>query len=268
MVFRYLMPALAFDFDVIAYRASVQGNGGTVSDARMAVINTFVGAEKASGAWALTDDYWPLWAENATQALTSLKQRRLAAVTAAPTFTADRDYAFNGSTQYIDTGFVPSTLAVVMTGTSQRLGVYERTNVSSSGLAVGTTAVALRRMTLGPRNGTTMSGALNTTGGTGTITLGLADSRGLKVVSRAAGGMTVKGYDRGMPLTDAVAGSVGTALSEYSLFVGGNNNMGALASARAASVGFVVIGAPLSDAQELAQYNAVQAFATAVGAQV
>lgn len=252
-----------FDPDAAAYGAASGATGSY-----LAAVNTFILAEKASGTWALTDDYWALWAPNATAALTSLKQRRLATVTAAPTFTADRDYTFNGSTQYIDTGFVPSTHAVVMTGTSQRLGVYERTNVSSSGFAAGSTATTTRRMTLTPRNTTTMGGSLNTLGGTGTFTLGTADSRGLKVISRAAGGLTLKGYDRGVALTDAVAASVGTTLPEYSLFIGGNNNLGVLASARAASVGFVVIGAPLSDAQEAAQYANIQALATARGAEV
>jgi hypothetical protein len=50
--------------------------------------------------------------------------------------------------------------------------------------------------------------------------------------------------------------------------VGCFNNVGTAAGFRASSVGFDVVGGPLSDAQELAQYNAIQAWATSVGANV
>lgn len=258
----------AFDTDVLSWRDAVVANGGSVSLARLIVVDQFVFSEKAAGTWALTDDYWGFWAENAAQALTSLKQRRLATAVNTPTFTADRDYTFDGSTNYIDTGFVPSTHAVAMTGTSQRIGVYERTNVNAARNAIGCSATASRRMTLTPRSGTAAFANLNTAGGTNGLALWTVDSRGFKAVSRAGGSLTVKGYDRGVVLPDAVAGSVGTTLPEYSVFIGGVNDTGLLSSARASAVGFAVVGAPLSDAQELAQYNAMQAWATSVGAQV
>jgi hypothetical protein len=266
MVFRYLMPALAFDFDVLAFRASVQGNGATVSDERMAIINTFVTAQKTAGIWGLLDDYWSFWAENATQALTSLKQRRLATVVAAPTFTADRDYALNGSTQYIDTGFIPGTHGINCTGADQRVEAYERTNVSSSGVSIGTVDAAARCLLLINRNGTVATGRTNAAGVN--FTLGVADSRGLKSLSRAGGGTTMKLYDRGVKLTDGTATSPGAVAPTRSLYIGAVNNAGTAATFRAASIGFASVGAPLSDTQESAHYAAVQAFATSVGANV
>ena len=68
----------AFDADVLSWRDAVVANGGSVSLARQIVVDQFVFSEKEAGNWALTDDYLGLWAENAAQALTSLKQRRLA----------------------------------------------------------------------------------------------------------------------------------------------------------------------------------------------
>lgn len=266
MAIRYLLPQLAYDFDLLAYRASVQANGGTVSDARMVVINTFVAAEKASGAWGLTDDYLGFWAENEIQALTSLKQRRLATAVAAPTFTADRDYVLDGISQYINTGFIPSTHGVNCTGTNQRIGVYERNNVTSAGISAGTLDAAVRCLTLNNRNGTVATGRLNTAGVN--FTLGVADSSALKAASRASGGLTVSLFDRGVKLTDGTAASTATAAPTRAIYVGALNNAGTAASFRASSVGFAVVGGPLSDAQELAQYNAVQAWATAVGANV
>lgn len=268
MVFRLLMPQLAFDFDVMAFRASVQGNGSTVSDARMSILNTFVTAEKTSGAWGLTDDYWGLWAESSTQALTSLKQRRLSTVVNAPTFTVNRDYVFNGTTNYINTGFTPSTNGIAYTGNVQRLAGYERTNVTGSGAIAGARVGSAISISLVPRNGAFMNGAVNHTAGSSSMTLTTADSRGLKAISRN-GGTTALGYDRGVPLTPATGLTIGSSSAPgVPLFIGAFNSSNTPISFRASSAGFVAIGAPLSDAQELAQYNAVQAWATSVGANV
>lgn len=251
--------------DATAWAAAVRRNGGAVSDARVEIIRAFVAAEKASGAWALTDDYWPLWAENSIQALTSLKQRRLATEVNSPTFTTDRGYAFNGTTQYIDTGFIASTHGTNWTGTNQRGGVYEITNVTSSGTSAGTLDGG-SRLTLCNRNSTTAQARLN--GSVASITLGVADSRGLKATSRANGSTAVLLYDRGVRLTDGTVASPATTRPARSVYAGAYNNGGSPTSFRAASIGFVVVGGPLSDTQELAQYNAVQAFATSVGANV
>lgn len=55
----------AFDADVLAWRDAVVANGGSVSLARLIVVDRFVFNEKASGTWTLTDDYLGFWAENA-----------------------------------------------------------------------------------------------------------------------------------------------------------------------------------------------------------
>jgi hypothetical protein len=258
--------SMSVEGETAAYAAAVVANGGTVSDARVAILNTFIRTEKASGAWALTDDYWGLWAENEAQALTSVKQRRLAVAVGSPTFAVDRGYTFNGSSQYLDTGFILSTHGVNGTGTNQRLGVYERTNVSASGISAGTIDAAARCLLLVSRNGTVATGRTNAAGVD--FTLGTADSRGLKVVSRAGGGTTMKLFDRGVKLTDGTATSPGSAAPTRALYIGAGNNAGTAASHRAASTGFAVVGGPLSDAQELAHSISVQSYATAVGANV
>ena len=270
MVFRYLArPAgsstRAFDADTLSWQSAVVANGGSVSLARLVIVDQFIFDEKASGAWALTDDYWGLWAENATQALTSLKQRRLATVTAAPTFTADRGYAFNGSSQYLRLGFIPSTHGINFTGTSQRLAVYERTNVSSSGFAIGSYVSSTRNNILNPRTGANAYFAdLNsqdTTSGTST------DSRGLTSAYRTTG-PTWGIRKNGIAANTFSPASNGTTASNLELYLGCYNSGGSPLGYRASSIGFAVIGGPLSDAQELAQYNAMQAWATTVGANV
>jgi hypothetical protein len=245
---------------------SVVANGGTVSQARLAVVDAFISAEKVSDAWYLTDDYWGLWGENAAQALTSLKQRRLAAAVNSPTFTADRDYTFDGATSYLNTNFVPATHGIALTGDNQRLAVYERTNVSTGGYSSGALTGTTNVVAVNARNATVIRARMNCA--PGDFTLSVSDSRGFSSASRASGGTTMLGYKNGIRLTDRSGLTVGSSLPTHSLYIGGLNNAGAPGSLRGASAGLVCIGAPLSDAQELAQYNAVQAWATAIGAQV
>jgi hypothetical protein len=259
----------AFDTDVLSWRDAVVTNGGSVSLARLIVVDQFVFSEKAAGTWALTDDYWGFWAENAAQALTSLKQRRLATAVNTPTFTTDRDYTFDGATSYIDTGFVPSTAGVAYTSTLQRVAVYERTNVTSTGAAAGVSQATNNRVVIVPRSsGANMTAQMNTTVTAPTFTLPASNSQGLSAVSRANSATTILGYKNGARLTDSTGQTATSNIQSVALFIGGNNNSGSLNLGRAAALGFIGIGAPLSDAQELAQYNAVQAWATSVGAQV
>ena len=256
------------DPDAKAWRNSVVANGGTVSGPRLAIVSRFIRAEKASGAWALTDDYWGLWGESAPQALTSLKQRRLAVATNTPTFAADRDYTFDGATNYLDTGFIAASHAVAMTATSARIAVYERTNVNANTYAAGAISASNRNLRIRPRVSGNALGEANAT--SGTFTLPASDSRGLTAVSRnGADATTCLAYKNGAAMTRTVDPSAfGASLPLVGIFIGGSNSGGVLTTPRACAVGLVATGAALSAAQELAQYNAVQAWATAVGAQV
>lgn len=260
----------SLDDDVLLWRDAVVTNGGTVSAGRLAIVSVFVSSEKASGAWALTDDYWGLWAESAIQALTSLKQLRLAVATNSPTFTVDRGYVFNGTTNYLDTGFVPATHAVAMAATSIHAEIYERTNVngSSNVTSFGTTSTSNRSIRVNPRG--TNSAYLGAGSTNGTFTLPSANSQGLTQTGRDGAAVTnVYGARNGVDMTRAVNPSaLGASLSIYSFYVGAYNNSGTATGLRAASAGFASCGAALSQAQRLARYNAVQAWATSVGAQV
>lgn len=260
--------SMSVEGETAAYAAAVVANGGTVSDARVAILNTFIRTEKASGAWALTDDYWGLWAEGEAQALTSLKQRRLATAVASPTFTADRGYAFNGTTQYVDTGFIPLTHAVAMGTNSVHIEAYERTNVTANTTAAGAATNGTISLQVRPRSGTTSSGFANAQ--ITTFSLPSADSRGLTQIGRAGSAVgDVYGAKNGVDLSvSVVSGGVGASLPGFALYIGGNNVAGTLTTPRACSVGFVSCGAALTEAQRLARYNAVQAWATSVGANV
>lgn len=268
-VARRLVPLVrSADPDVRLWSIAVGANGGWITPARLAIVTTFVAAEKASGAWALTDDYWCLWGENEAQALTSLKQRRLATKVNVPTFTASRQYAFDGASNYLNTGFVPSTHGIAYTGNVQRIAAYERVNFATAAAAAGCRVGTASSIMIVPRQSSSIVGALNNTAGAVNFVISPADSTGLKAISRA-GGTTALGYDRGVRKTDVTSLTIGSSTPpSVALFIGAYNSSNTPISFRAASIGFVAIGGPLSDAQELAQYNAVQGWATAIGANV
>jgi hypothetical protein len=255
------------DADLLAWIAAVETNGGTVSAGRAAIIDAFIFAEKASGAWALTDDYWGLWAENAIQALTSLKQRRLATAVNAPVFAANLQYTFDGATNYINTGFIPSTHSTLLTNTSGRISVYERVNFSSNAATMGVGSSTARLISIRPKNITNLVGTImhNTTNAV-LVVPGL-ESTATTSYSRTSGGV-FEYFRRGVSVGTVTPTAPGIGLPTVSAYIGGSNISGVLSSPRAAAVGFTTIGAPLSAAQELAQYNAVQAWAASVGAAV
>ena len=270
MAIRFFGPsggsARGFDADVLLWKVAVEANGGSVSLARLIIVDQFVFSEKASGTWALTDDYWGFWAENAIQALTSLKQLRLATAVNAPTFTADRGYVFDGTTNYLDTGFIPSTHAVAMTGTDMRAGAYERANLNTSTYALGTLDNANQNLRIIPRDTSDRMSA-NINSASVILASSITDSRGFIAASRTAAAV-FEAWLNGVSTGTGTPGTTGTALPTRSIFIGANNNAGTPTTFRAASMGFVAVGSSLSAAQELAQYNAIQAWATAVEAQV
>lgn len=251
------------DADATAYFAAVVTAGGTVSAPRQALLRTFIAAEKAAGTWALTDDYWILAAESATQALVSLKQLRTA--TATSTFAVDAGYTSNGTTTFVSTGFIPTTHGIVLTLSSIRMAAYERTNLASAGYAAATkTAVGTDAIMLQPRDAT--DNFVGRAVSAGRTIAGITDSRGLTAISRA-GTTDVTVTKNGAALTAGTA-AAGSNLPNFQLYIGGQNNAGTLSNARASQVAFVCIGGALSAGQETAQYNNVQAHMTSIGANV
>jgi len=258
----------AFDADVLSWETSVIANGGSVSLARRIIVDQFIYSEKASGAWALTDDYIGLWAENSTQALISLKRRILAVAYNTPTFTVDRGYATDGVTSYIDTLYTPVTDALAMTSSSNHFEIYERSEVNVNAYSGGAENTSNRRISIRSRVGTVAYVTGNSQ--VGTFTLPIASSLGLTQGGRNGGLVTdVYGAKNGVDMVrTADPPAVGASLPINSIFIGGYNNLGTLISPKASSFGFVSYGAALTGTQRLARYNNVQAWATAVGAQV
>lgn len=250
-----------------AWANAVVAAGGTVSTARYGTVLRLIERSMAIGHWALTDDIALLTGENETQALVSLKGRRVMTAANGPTFTIDRGYGFDGVSQYIDTNHDLVAHSRAMTGNDIRLGAYETVNLQSGTTTIGTSVAGVSTVVLRSRSSsTTMLSNLATSVVNLTIA---ADSRALKVASRSGGGTTIKGWDRGVALTDGTAASAQNVLPPATLFIGARNNGGTPDQLRAATVASAEWGAPLPSTEvELAWYTALQSFMTAVGANV
>lgn len=236
---------------------------GTVTDARFLLVNQLLSDLRVFGGLEKTDDIALLVAENTTQALVTLKGRRTMSPVSSPSFTADRGYAFDGAASYIDTGWIEATHALAMTATSRRLDVYRRTNPTGAfdhGVTDGTRSLIVR-----PRQASGYRLSMNS----GMTVAGAAASVGLSSGQREAD-------DTGSHYYNGAALSTGTALSSpvsgqitgRSLLLGANNNNGMPAGHSSVTLGLAAWGARLTAGEQAGQYAAVQAFMTAVGANV
>lgn len=249
------------------FAGAVVANGGTVGTARYELLATLIEKSMVCGHWWETDDIANLVAENVGQQAVTLKRCTVMTAVGSFAFVADEGQAFNGTTQYYNSLFQPSQHSRRRPD-AYRLGVYERTNVGTLTTAMGynsgtSTSVGF----LFPRQSTDIiragisSGAVNLPD---TIT----DSRGLTTVSRNGTGVLT-------PYKNGVAGTTGTTANAPGAFAGGTifigcgqNGSGTASGFRASTIGCAEWGGWLTPEQEAAWYAALQAFMTAVGANV
>lgn len=251
------------DPDALLYKAVVVAAGGMVSDARLALISALIVALKAAGVWTLLDRLWLLAAENSQSALIDLVARASATAVNSPTFTADRQYAFNGTTSSISTNFVPSTDAVAMAANDLGMWIYERTDVGS-GFSGGANTSNPPRVGLymRGRSGTSMAAVANGGGNTTIVT-----SAGFNSATRS--GATQGAWQNGSALGAPTGETQGASLPAHSLSIGALNDGGVVGSFSTRSIAAFAAGkGSLSAGQQTSFYNAVQSHMTSIGAQV
>lgn len=121
----------AVDGDTRALRAAM-----TVAPppGRLWVIDQTIRQLKQHGIWQKLDVFWMLAAHDAQAARLNWKAPGTFTLTAvnSPTFTADRGYAGNGTTSYLNTGWNPSTNAVQTQQNNSHVMNWTR-NVYASG---------------------------------------------------------------------------------------------------------------------------------------
>lgn len=241
-------------------------NGGSPSTTRRDLNIGLIQSYQQDGSWFLMDDLWMLVAEDQPSALTSWKTRTLATVVNAPTFTIDRGYTFNGTTQYILTNLAVQKSAWNAAIPAFRMAVYERTNQISTGASAGHSSGNNTKM-IKPRNTSTALLAFAESG-QGTYTIS-AESRGYWVVSRAAGSTSLPAYYAGSLISTQTVTAGTTIDSTASFAIGARNDAGTINTFRSATEGLLEWGAQaFSSGQEGTHYTALQAYMTTLGANV
>lgn len=249
-----------------AWASAVRTAGGSISDARVRLVDRLIRGLVASGSWAKTDDYAGFCAENLVQALVTLKGRRIvSAVNFLPgDFTVDRGFTADGLTKYFDTGWIEASHALTITGASRRIGQYRRSNPSGtidSGATDGTNSLAIR-----PRSGSTVRGSLNSGYTNSAVGFGL----GLLTVQREADD-TMSSWGNGVLIASGIALSatvVSGQITGRSLFFNALNNNGTPANHSSETIALGLWGARLTTAEQAGEYGAIQNFMTAIGANV
>jgi len=227
--------------------------------ARQAIINNLVISLKAAGVWPLLDILYVLAAADSQAAGLNWKNPAAFALTAvnSPTFTADRGYAGDGSTSYVDTTYNPSTDGVQFTLNAAHIMAWNRTNRAantaalisgnSGGIAIFpffTAAGCFGRIN-------DASGPVTTPG-----------SNGMFIANRSASNAKEVFRD-GASLGSAADAAL--ALDSLSIFIGAANVAGVPTSFSSDEVASASLGGNLAG-RTAAYYTALQTYMTAVGA--
>jgi hypothetical protein len=248
-----------------AWKTAVIGAGGTVSDARLTVVNSLIIGLRSDGLIAKLDRLWLLAAENSFSALIDLIAHSAAVAVNAPAFTVDRGYTGvdSSSTIYIETNFTPSTDGVTYTTNAAHYSAWNVTNLTAGG------GCLMGALTAGQE--TTLYDTFSDNNVYGRITdapasggQGIPGTRiGHWIVNRSSSTLS-QIYQNGS-LFSSPNKSVGSAQND-SFFILGANNAGAGSSNGTPNqVAMASMGGSLSSTDTTNFYNRLRTYMTAVG---
>ena len=223
--------------------------------ARAGLIDTAIRALKAMGLWTRLDGLWLLAAHDAQAARLNwiADAYNLSAVN-APAFTADRGYAGDGSTSYVDTGWAPN----MGSQNDASFGVWVRTNLQASWVAGWTDGGA--GTLLAPRDSLDRPVIrINQTTGVAGTSGGTLDGSGFTLASRTASNV-VRGYRNGVLTVTSNFASAAPIATSLKLGRWSATSYAAHEFAAAA------IGRGLDDVQQQALHAILAAYMTGVGA--
>jgi hypothetical protein len=239
---------------------------GVTNPTYTAAINTFVIDLKAASLWTKFDRLWILANEDATAALTCVKSLEAATPVNTPTFTAGQGYTFNGTSNYLDSGFIPASSAVVYTQNSAHLSVFSRTNpaVGAGQSEIGIDNPGLSTLMTRWSNGNFLA-SINTDHTVGSyMQSGNASSVGLFVGSRTAAGAQESYKDDTSQATGTQA-AYDITLMVQPFFIGATSTLGSGARFSEKQLAMATIGAGFSDAEVVAFDTCVDTLKTAIG---
>lgn len=234
------------------------------TDERKGIINTLIVALKTAGVWSKLDALYLMAAHDAQAARRNWVQDayNLSAIN-GPTFTQDRGYAGNGSSSYLNTGFIPAAVGGEFTLDSAHYGVWSRTNdIQNGGSDIGSrvSTSAAQTMLFSRRNANVAVFRINQQ----VVADGTNDDSSGHIIVQRSDATTNQLFRNGEQVSSKTAGS--QSLSSYEILISCFNSGGSPDSFSSRQYASATIGAALSP-QELIDYHAaIETHLTAIGA--
>lgn len=256
-VFSFTVNDTGFDTDFTNWLSGL--TGAQPSSARQTLMNTFITGLKSDGIWNKLDALWLIANETEEQGKKNLKANKFNLVPInSPTFTVDRGYSTNGTTQYIRTGTAPK-YQNNYTQNNASFGLYVNTNVDQNAVDMGNTYLSYNLLYTRLSNATYT--AINDGGSTPSTAN--ATSIGFYAVDRQASA-NYKVYKNGVALvTQSI---VSTGVTDFEFFIGARNNIGTADRFASKRYALAFIGGGLSATEHANFYTRVNTLLTAIGA--
>jgi len=244
------------------------------SGPRKTAYATLIDGLVADGLWTKLDCLWIIAAAAAATARTNLKQSTYTLTAAGGvSFATDLGYTpVTATTDYLNTGYNPSTAGGNLTLNSASMGVYVLTNDTAGDNAScemgGAEPGAQLMIQTGLFTSTWFAYGINDAGGNGAA--GAGTSRGMWAVSRtAASGTDAKvGYRNGSSIITAT--TVSSSIPNLPMFIGSYNNNGASngGSPNPHQYAAAFIGGGLTGAEVTTLSTRINAYMTTLGINV
>lgn len=251
----------AFDADALTLFAAMSVQPDIT---RKALINGLILSLKSGGVWTKLDVFYGLAAHAAQAARLNWKNPAQSATAVnSPTFTTDRGYAGDGSSSYLDTGYIPS--AGSGTTNSASLGVWANAgDDTAADVRLAGCADASQATHIAPRfTGDVMRGRVNS-GTTSSSTASSTTRLGSSTVSRTSA-TGISFYRNGVVVGAEVAvAPVGRPTT--AMYICGFNSNGAFGTAGNNRIALAWAGQGLSAGEISAAYAACNTFLSSIGA--
>ena len=236
--------------------------------ARRQLISDHIVALKAAGIWSQLDTYYMMAAHHEQASRLNWKNPDSFTLTASGTitFTIDRGWQGDGSTGYLDTGWIPATHGVNYTLNDASFGVYSRTN-TNAGIDMGANESPTVRLSQIAIRISGFQGGMANGPLTGGLLVLVADSLGMGAMRRAASN-SQRALRNGVDIGGNATASV--ALGQIAFYIGARNTLaGTPEQFVTRQLASAFTAAAMSEAQHAALYDAMQnGYLAAVGAAV
>jgi len=234
--------------------------------ARAALINATVIRLKAAGLWTKLEVLYFLAAADSQAGLLNwISTSFNATVVNAPTFTADRGFAGNGTNSYLTTNWNPSNSLIYLQD-SASFGCYLNAGTdtaSNTPVAMGAAEAGGAQNFLGPWRAANVIGGRVNQSSTVDYILAVSTRLGFSALSRTAAAVT-RSFRGSASSTVSTVASSGRA--NRNVYICGNNSAGTFAGGLDNRFAMAFMGAGLTNA-EMADLNTIAlAYLTAVGA--